>query len=38
MKFKGQDITGLFSILCNHGLLVPHGSVDLQRGERYVRY
>ncbi|KLO06221.1 hypothetical protein SCHPADRAFT_946269 [Schizopora paradoxa] len=36
MKHRGEDITGIFSILCCHGVPEPLGSVDLQRGERYI--
>ncbi len=34
-KQQGKDLTGMFTILCNHGVPEPMGSVDLQRGERY---
>lgn len=34
LKHRGEDITGIFSIICNHGIPEPNGSVDLQRGER----
>ncbi|KLO05566.1 hypothetical protein SCHPADRAFT_946616 [Schizopora paradoxa] len=36
LKHRGEDITGVFSILCSHGVPEPMGTVDLQRGERYI--
>ena len=34
-KFHGIDVSGVCMVLCaRHGLVAPHGAVDLQRGER----
>ncbi|KLO04068.1 hypothetical protein SCHPADRAFT_841060, partial [Schizopora paradoxa] len=36
-KSLGRDVSGVFSILCaRHGVVEPNGTVDLQKGERYV--
>ncbi len=37
LKQEGKDITGIVSVVCSrHGFFFPQGTVDLQKGERYV--
>ncbi|KAL6300781.1 hypothetical protein BKA93DRAFT_739915, partial [Sparassis latifolia] len=36
-KKTGLDVTGIVSVVCSrHGLFLPQGTVDLQKGERFA--